>query len=78
MVHKKIFKNKDIHNASLACNIKSIPKILIPFSEIWVLTSSFFGTPLRSHCLIFSPQIMQENWLTYCSMKTQNYISDKL
>ena len=29
------------------------------FCENWVLTTSFFGRPLRSHCLIFSPQIMQ-------------------
>ena len=43
-----------------------------------VLTPSFFGTPLRSHYSIFSPQIMQENWLTYCSMKRQNYSRDKL
>ena len=42
------------------------------FCEIWVLTPSFFGTPLRSHYPIFSPQIMQENWLTYCRMEIQN------
>ena len=80
MVHDFFFKNKDIHNASLACIINSMPKHLILFCEIWVLTFSFFGMPLRSHCIIFSPRIMQENWLTYsyCSMKKQNYLCDKL
>ena len=48
------------------------------FCEIWVLTPSFIGTSLRSHYPIFSPQIKQENWLTYCSMKIQNYLCDKL
>ena len=43
------------------------------FCEIWVLTPSFFGTPLRSHYPFLSPQIKQENWLTHCSMKIQNY-----
>ena len=70
---EKILKNKDVHNASLACIIESVPKNLILFCEIWVLTPSFFGTPLRSHYPIFSPQIKQENWLTHCSMKIQNY-----
>ena len=55
-----------------------MPKNLILFCEIWVLTPSFFGTSLRSHYPIFSPQIKQENWLTYCSMKIQNYLCDKL
>ena len=40
---KKILKNKDIHNASLACIIKNMPNILILFCEIWVLTPSFIG-----------------------------------
>ena len=53
-------------------------KFFILFCEHSVLTSRFFGTPLRSHSLIFSPQIMQEDWLTYCSMKMQNYLCDKL
>ena len=45
---KKIFKkNKDIHNASLACNIDGMPKFFILFCENWVLTSSLFGTPLN-------------------------------
>ena len=70
---KKILKNKDVHNASLACIIESVPKNLILFCEIWVLTPSFFGTPFRSQYPIFSPQIKQENWLTHCSMKIQNY-----
>ena len=30
------------------------------FCEIWVLTPSFFGTSLRSHYPIFSPQIKQK------------------
>ena len=47
------------------------------FCEIWVLTPSFFGTSLRSHYPIFSSQIKQENWLTYCSMKIQNNSCDK-
>ena len=55
-----------------------MPKNLILFCEIWVLTPSFFGTSLRSHYPIFSPQIKQENWLTYCSMRIQNYLCDKL
>ena len=59
---------------SMHCIINSMPKNFIHFCENWVLTSSFFGMPLRSHCLIFSPQIMQEVWLTYCSMKIQNYL----
>ena len=42
------------------------------FREIWVLTAGFFGTPLMSHYPIFSPQITQENWLTYCRMEIQN------
>ena len=46
-------------------------KTIDSFCEIWVLTLSFFGTPLRPHYSIFSPQIMQENWLTYCSMKNK-------
>ena len=75
---EKILKNKDIHNASLACIINSMPEILIIICAIWVLTSSFFGTLLKPHCLIFSPQVMQENWITYCSMKIQNYLCDKL
>ena len=75
---KNLKKNKDIHNASSTCIIESVPKNLILFCEIWVLTSSFFGTSLRSHYPIFSPQIKQENWLTYCSMKIQNYLCDKL
>ena len=62
----KSLKNKDIHNASLACVINSMSNNFILFCEIWLLTSSFFGTHLRSRCLIFSHQIMQENWLTYC------------
>ena len=70
---KKILKNKDVHNASLACIIESVPKNLILLCEIWVLTPSFFGTPLRSHYPIFSPQIKQENLRTRCSMKIQNY-----
>ena len=57
---KKILKNKDINNASLACIIESMPKNLILFDEIWVLVPSFFGTPLRSHYHIFSPHIKQE------------------
>ena len=45
---KKIFKkNKDIHNASLACNIDGMPKFFILFCENWVLTSSLFGTSLN-------------------------------
>ena len=75
---KKILKNKDIHNASLTCIIDSMPANLILFCEIWVLTPSFFSTSLRSHYAIFSPQIKQENWLTYCSMKIQNCLCDKL
>ena len=78
MVREKNLKNKDIHNASLACIIESLPKSLILFCEIWVLTPSCFGMSLRSHYPIFSPQIKQENCLTYCSMKTQNYLCDKL
>ena len=74
VVREKILKYKDIHNASSACIIESMPKNLILFCEIWVLTPSFFGTSLRSHYPIFSPQIKQENWLTYCSMKIQNYL----
>ena len=38
---------------------KAFKKMII-FCEIWVLTPSFLGTPLRSHYQIFSPQIMQE------------------
>ena len=49
MVRGKNLKNKDIHNASLACIIESMPKKLILFCEIWILTPSFFGTSLRSH-----------------------------
>ena len=64
--------------ASLACIIESMPKMLILFCEIWVLNPSFFGTPLRSHYQIFSPQIKQENWFTYCSMKIQKYLCYKL
>ena len=48
------------------------------FCEIWVLTPSFFDTPLRQQYPIFSPKIKQVNWLTYCSMKIQNYLCDKL
>ena len=55
-----------------------MPKNLILFCEILVLTPTFFGTSLRSRCPIFSPQIKQENWLTYCSMEIQNYLCDKL
>ena len=77
-MQKKILKNKDIHNVSLACIIESMLKILILFCEIWVLTPSFFDTPLRPHYPISSPQIKQENWLTHCSMKIQNYLCDKL
>ena len=36
---------KDIQNASLACIFESMSKILNFFCEIWVLTSSVFGTP---------------------------------
>ena len=36
--------------------------------EIWALAPSSFGTPLRPHYSIFSPQIMQEN-LTLSSVK---------
>ena len=75
---KKILKNNDIQNASLACIFKSMTKILILFCEIWVLTPSVFGTPLRSHYKFFSPQIMQESWLTYCYIQRQNYFCDKL
>ena len=78
MVREKILKNKDIHNASLACIIESMPRNLILFCEIWVLTPSFFGTSLGSHYPIFSPQIKQENWLTYCSVKIQNHLCDKV
>ena len=78
MVREKNLKNKDIHNSSLACIIESMPKNLILFFEIWVLTPSFFGTSLRSHYPIFSPQTKQENWLTYCSMKIQIYLCGKI
>ena len=71
---KKSLKNKDIQNTSLACISESMSKTLTLFPEICVLTPSVLGTPLRSHYLIFSHQIMQENWLTYCYMKTQNYL----
>ena len=65
MVYEKnLEKKQDIHNASLACIIESMPRDLILFCEIWVLTPSFFGTSVRSHYPIFSPQIKQENWLT--------------
>ena len=57
MVHEKILKNKDIRNASLACIFKSMTQILILFCEIWVLTPSVFGTPLRSHPLLFVDSI---------------------
>ena len=60
---KKILKNKDIQNASLACIFESMSTFLILFCGIRVLTPSVFGTPLRSHYRIFSPQIMQESWL---------------
>ena len=53
-------------------------KNLILFCEIWVLTPSLLGTSLRSHYPLFSPQIKQENWLTYWSMKIQNYLCNKL
>ena len=53
-------------------------KNLILFGEIWVLTPSFFGTPLRSHYPIPSSQIKQENWHTQCPMKIQNHQCDKL
>ena len=33
---------------------------------IWALVPSFFGTPLRSHYSIFSPQIMQESGVLLC------------
>ena len=46
---KKILKNKDIQNASLACIFESMSKMLILFCENWVLTPSVFGTPLMSH-----------------------------
>ena len=75
---KKSLKNEDIHNASLACIMESMPKILILFCEIWVLTPSFFGTPLRSHYSSFSHQIKQENWFTYCFMKIPNNLCNKL
>ena len=75
---KKILKNKDIQNAPLACIFNTILKILILFCEIWVLTPSVFGTPLRSHYSIFSHQIMQKKWLTYCFIQRQNYLCDKL
>ena len=51
---------------------------LILFCEIWVLTPSFFDMSLRSHYPIFSPQIKQKNWLTYCSMKIQNYLKRQI
>ena len=75
---KKILKNKDIQNASLACIFESKSKILILFCEIWVLTPRVFGTPLMSHYEIFSPTIMQGNWLTYCYLNTQNYLCYKV
>ena len=53
-------------------------KFLDFFCEIWVLTPSFFGMPLRSHYSICSPQIMQENWHIYYSMKRRKYLCDKL
>ena len=77
MVCKEYHKIEDFHYVSLASIIESMPKILIFLCEIWVLTPSFFGTPLRSHYQIFSPQIKQDNWLTHCSMKIQNYLRDK-
>ena len=71
-------KNKDIHNASLPCINESMLKNLILFCEIWVLTPSFFDTPLRPQYPIFIPKIKLENCLTYCSMIIQNYLCDKL
>ena len=46
---KKILKNKDIQNESLAYIFESMSINLILFCEIWVLTPSVFATPLRSH-----------------------------
>ena len=67
---KKILKNKDIQNAYLACIIESMSKTLIFFCEILVLTPSFFG----SHCSIFRPQSMQENWLILLYEKTKLFM----
>ena len=78
MVHEKNLKKQDIQNASLAGIFESMSKSLLLFCEIWVFTPSVLGTPLMSHHLIFSPQIMQESWLTYCFIQRQNYLCDKL
>ena len=77
-MQKKNLKNQRHPYASLACIIESMLKKLILFCEIWVLTPRFFDTPSRSHYPIFSPQIKQENWIIYCSMKKQNYLCNKL
>ena len=58
-------KSKKNTKASKMHFSKHFPKLVILyiFCEIWTLTPSFFGTPLKSYKTIFSHQSMQENWL---------------
>ena len=71
MVHEKILKNKDIDNASLACNINSMSKILILFCENWVLNLK-----------VTLPNFQPSNYagkLSYILLyENTNYLCDKL
>ena len=49
------------------------------FCELWVVTPSFFGMPLRLPHSICSPQLMHDNWLTsYCFMKKTKLFMRKI
>ena len=78
MVHKKNLEKQRYSQCTFSMHYRKHAKNVDTFCEIRVLTPTFFGTPLRSPYAIFSPQIKQENWFTYCSMKIQNYLCDKL